>query len=304
MDPALTIVVLTHNTTEMALKALADAVASAGSDLEVEEIIVDNGSRPDERETLAQGRSRAHLITQENVGFARGMNAGMRAATGRYVLLLNSDAFVHDEAVARLVAYMEAHPRTGVCGPKLLNRDGTQQLNAYRRFPNTLTIFLDFCFPISWAMHGRALHPYVAPRSWYATARPVAHLMGALLVVRAATLRDVGLLDEGFFMYLEETQWQERIARAGWSIDLVPDAVATHWGGSATEGGGGFAFAHGGYLPSLEHYRGRKRSIRVAIRAGATISLIAARAAHVLSPNKRAWRGAIDAYASVIRALR
>jgi GT2 family glycosyltransferase len=127
--------------------------------------------------------------------------------------------------------------------------------------------------------------------------------MGALLVVRAEMLEDAGLLDEGFFMYLEETEWQERIARAGWSIDLVPDAVATHLGGSTTEGGGGFAFAHSGYLASLEHYRGRKRTIRLAIRAGATISLIAARAARVLSPNKRAWRGAIDAYASVLRAL-
>jgi GT2 family glycosyltransferase len=299
VPPDLTIVVLTRNSSERGLDAMAQAVAAAPG-ITVEEVFVDNGSSAEQVELLRAGRPGATVLPQpSNLGFAGGMNAGIAAAHGSFVLLLNDDAFFHDDGVARLMEHARDRPSTGVCGPKLLNRDGTQQLNAYRRAPDTLTVFFDFCFPLSALLYGGPLHPFVVPRSQYDRRRSVAHLMGAVLLVRREVFDDAGTLDETFAFYLEETEWQQRVVRAGWQIDLVPDAVATHWGG----GGSSYAFASPTYLAGLDHlHRGRRR-IRFAAIAGASISILATRIAELLRPGDERFPALREACGRAIRIL-
>jgi GT2 family glycosyltransferase len=301
VPPDLTIVVLMYNSSEISLQAMAQALAAAPQEAVIQEVFVDNGSAPVHAARLHAERPDAAVLVQDrNLGFAGGMNAGIAAARGRYVMLLNDDAFFHDDGVARLLAHMDAHPRTGVCGPKLLNRDGTQQLNAYRRPPNTLTVFFDFCFPLSALAYGRALHPYVLPRSRYDHSRPVGHLMGAVLLVRREVFDEAGKLDEAFPLYLEETEWQQRVARRGWRIDLVPDAVATHWGGT---GSGGYAFANAHFLIGLDYMHHGSRRIRFAAIAGAAISVLAARVAELARPGDERFRKLREACTRAIRIL-
>jgi GT2 family glycosyltransferase len=301
VQPDLTIVVLMYNSSEISLQAMDQAVASAPPDAVIEELFVDNASAPEHAARLHAERPNATVLVQDrNRGFAGGMNAGIAAARGRYVMLLNDDAFFDADGVARLLAHIEAHPRTGVCGPKLLNRDGSQQLNAYRRAPNTLTVFFDFCFPLSALLYGRALHPYVLPRSHYDRRRAVGHLMGAVLLVRREVFEDAGKLDEAFSFYLEETEWQQRVAQSGWRIELVPDAIATHWGGT---GSGGYAFANPNFLAGLDYlHRGRRR-VRFAAIAGAAISIVAARIAEIARPDDERFPRLREACTRAIRLL-
>ena len=295
----LSIVVVDYRTPALAVRAAADARASAG-DLTVEEILVDNGSG--DSELLRSQRPQATVLElTESRGFGAGVNAGLAAARGRHALVLNPDAFCHGDAAARLVEHLDAHPQAAIAAPKLLNRDGTEQLNAYRRFPSVFTVFVDYCFPLSALLYGGRLHPYVLPRSAYAKPRPVAHVMGAALAVRMAAVADAGGLDEAFFLYLEETEWQRRIAAAGWEVHLVPAARATHLGGASV---GDYSFATDHFLASLERYHRGRESVRLAAIAGAGISFAAARAAQHARPQDRRFGRLADACSRALRGLR
>jgi len=293
-----TLLVVNFRTPDLAIRAMADARASAG-DLEVEEILVDNGSDDGSAERLRAGRPGAVVVEESgNRGFGAGVNAGLRAARGRIVVEVNSDAFCEGDAVARLVAHLDAHPRAALAAPALVWEDRSPQRNAYRRFPNALTTFLDFCFPLSAALYGRALHPYVAPAAAYKRPGPVAHVMGAVMAIRRAALPSDGLLDEAFFLYLEETEWQRRIARAGWEIHLVPDAIAVHLGGGSS---GAHTFASDAFLDSLERFHGGDPRVRLAALAGLALTRV------VTIPGGRAsgrLRRLDDACARAWRTLR
>ena len=165
------------------------------------------------------------IENRENVGFARANNQAICHSRGSYVLLLNSDTLVHPGALAALVAFMDAHPQAGACGPRLLNGDGSLQhachpmLTPGREFWRLL--FLERLLP-------RATYPM---QRWdTATPRPVEVIKGACLRVRRAALNQVGLLDDQYFMYTEEVDLCYRLAQAGWELCYVPQAVVTHFG--------------------------------------------------------------------------
>jgi Predicted glycosyltransferases len=121
----------------------------------VETIVVDNGSTDG---TVAFARERfpeAQLVEQENRGLAAGWNAGLERATGRYVLLLNSDAWLHDGALDALVAFADAHPEAAVVGPRLRNPDGTLQ-RSVRGFPTLWRLATEYFFLRKLAPRSRA----------------------------------------------------------------------------------------------------------------------------------------------------
>jgi GT2 family glycosyltransferase len=296
------IVMVNFRTPDLALDALAAARSSAGSGLRVEEVIVDNGSADGSAEALRAGRPEAKVLAlPENRGFAAGNNAGIAAARGRHLLLLNSDAFPIADALKRLVAYLDAHPRVGIAAPALHNRDRSHQLNASKRFPGALSVFVEFCFPLGQLLYGRRAHPMLVATRDYDRPRRIAHAMGAALLVRAQAARAVGALDEGFFLYLEETEWQRRFAGAGWEVHLVPDARMTHLTGQSGLPSHSFASAH--YLTSLRRYHRNRGSVILAARAGAASSIVAARAAALARPHDQRFPALATACRQVLRRL-
>jgi N-acetylglucosaminyl-diphospho-decaprenol L-rhamnosyltransferase len=299
--PDVSIIVVNYRTPELTIRALADARRSAG-DLSVEEVVVDNGSGDNSVEQMAAAHPEASLVAlPDNRGFAGGVNAGIAASRGRHLLLLNSDAFAVDGAVERLVAYLDAHPRVGVVAPALEHEDGSLQNNAYRRFPSPLTLFFDFCFPLGVVTHGRLLHPHNLPNRCFDRPRRIAHAMGAVLLVRSEAGRQAGPLDEGFFLYLEETEWQRRVAAAGWEIHLEPGSRVRHLMGAS--GADGYAFASKHYLDSVDRYFGGARSARAAMLLGSAISLLDARVRGLLARDKRRYSARADACRAVISQL-
>ena len=282
----------------MTIRALADARRSAGR-RSVEELVVDNGSADGSAEALAFACPHARVITlPDNRGFAGGVNAGIAASRGRYLFLLNSDAFAIGPALERLAGYLDEHPEVGVVAPALENEDGSLQNNAYRRFPSPLTLFFEFCLPLARLTHGRALHPHNLPNRRFDRPRKIAHAMGAALLVRAEAISQAGPLDERFFFYLEETEWQGRIASAGWEIHLEPASRVRHLGGASS--GETYAFASEHYLDSVTRFFDGALSARAAIVSGAAISYLDAVVQGGFRADRERYRQRADAYRAVI----
>jgi GT2 family glycosyltransferase len=165
---------------------------------------------------------------------------GDEGSSPDYVLLLNPDTVVHAGAIETLVAFLDQHPRVGVASPRLLNPDGTIQAAAFR-FPTLSMTLLDLFPPGevlpgrlygSW-WHGRYPQEQAQPTS-PPSPFPIDHPLGACMLVRRTVLEEVGLLDEGYFMYSEEVEWCWRVRQAGWAIWQVPQAIVTHVGGAST----------------------------------------------------------------------
>ena len=225
-----------------------------------ETIVVDHGS---EDETLEIVRGRfpdVRVIEQDNVGMGGGNNAGMRLASGSYFLLLNSDAWVVGDAVEQLVDFANGHPDAAVVGPRLLNPDGSLQRSA-RAFPTLWRLSTEYLFLRKLAPHSRLLNRFYEGDFDHDEAREVDWLFGACLLVRRDAADEVGLFDEDFFMFSEETDWCYRFRQAGWSVWFFPGAEVVHVGG-ASHGGRLFADNVRGQLRFLAKHRGTREAER------------------------------------------
>jgi hypothetical protein len=224
LSPDLSIVILSWNVRDL-LRACLNSLPLAQSNIEV--TVVDAASDDGSAEMVrAEFPGVKVIASPENLGYARGNNLGLRAATGRYVLILNPDTEVMGDALAQMLAYMEANPRVGVLGPQVLYPDHTLQ-STRRRFPSLAVAV----FESTW------LQP-LAPRRlldrYYARDLPddaisdVDWVVGAALVVRREACEQVGGFDEGFFMYSEELDWCRRMRAAGWQVVYFPPARIVH----------------------------------------------------------------------------
>jgi len=225
-----------------------------------ESIVVDHGSE-DETLEIVRGRfPEVRVIEQDNVGMGGGNNAGMRLASGRYFLLLNSDAWAVGDAVERLVDFANQHPDAAVVGPRLLNPDGSLQRSA-RAFPTLWRLSTEYLFLRKLAPHSRVLNRFYEGDFDHDEAREVDWLFGACLLVRRDAADEVGLFDEDFFMFSEETDWCYRFKQAGWTVWFFPGAEVVHVGG-ASHGGRLFAENVRGQLRFLAKHRGTREAER------------------------------------------
>lgn len=225
-----------------------------------ETIVVDHGSAD---ETLEIVRSRfpdARLIEEENSGMGGGNNTGMRLASGRYFLLLNSDAWAVGDAVEQLAAFADDHPEAAVVGPRLLNPDGSLQRSA-RAFPTLWRLATEYLFLRKLAPRSSLLNKFYEGDFDHDETREVDWLFGACLLVRRDAADEVGLFDEDFFMFSEETDWCYRFRQAGWSVWFFPGAAVVHVGG-ASHGGRLFAENVRGHLRFLAKHRGAREAER------------------------------------------
>ena len=198
-----------------------------------ETIVVDHGSTDGTLELVRDRFPDARLVEQENKGLGGGSNAGMRVASGDYYLLLNSDAWALDDAVEKLTAFAESRPDAAVVGPKLLNPDGSLQ-RSVRGFPTLWRLATEYFFLRKLAPGTRALNAFYGARFDHDEVREAEFLMGACLLVRGQAADTVGLFDEDFFMFSEETDWCYRFRQAGWKVLFFPGAEFVHVGGATT----------------------------------------------------------------------
>ncbi|MGX9355697.1 glycosyltransferase family 2 protein [Roseobacteraceae bacterium S113] len=240
-DPRVLVVLLNYRTAEMTARA-ADTAVRAMTGMAAEMVIVDNDSRDGSFEALSahvDQRRWAHvrvLQSGHNGGYGAGNNFGMRAGLSdgsapEYYYLLNSDAFPEERAIALLRDYLEANRAVGFAGSHIFGEDGETHITAFR-FPSALGELEGAARtgPIT-----RLLGRYRVPLDEMPKAPgPVDWLAGASLMMRRSALEAVGLFDETFFLYFEETDLCRRAAKAGWPTHYVPESRVMHIGSGST----------------------------------------------------------------------
>jgi hypothetical protein len=228
-----TVVIVSFNTRDVLRECLLSVYRAAGL-LHVQIIVVDNASIDGSPAMIEQEFPDVELTRSEvNVGFGRANNLGFESARGRFIVLLNSDAFLTEASLQRSVAHMVANPRAGLGGGRLTGRDGSWQPSA-RMFP---TVFSDLIvlsglaarFPQS-RIFGRA------DRTWAdeMEAAAVDWVPGAFSIIRAEALAAAGPFDPRFFLYYEEVDLCWRIKQKGYSIWYWPDIAVVHIGGESS----------------------------------------------------------------------
>ena len=232
--PDVSVVVVSFNTRDLLRECLRTLAAEAGG-VTYETIVVDNASRDGSADMVAHEFPDAVLLRSDvNLGFAAANNHGFAVARGRWVVLLNSDAFLRPGALPRAVQHMQADPAIGFGGARLVGRDGGWQPSA-RAFPSCLNDLLTLSglssrYPRS-QFFGRV------DRTWADPDEPasVDWVPGAFGIVPRDLLEQVGYFDERFFLYYEEVDLCRRIKAAGRTVWYWPDVVVVHLGGESSK---------------------------------------------------------------------
>ena len=247
----LSVVIPSYNTRELMEQALR-TVDEASEGLQVQVIVVDNASRDGSPEMVEARFPHVELIRNDrNLGFGGANNIAFQRLRGRHVLLLNSDTIVRADTLRTLVEFMDVHPEAGAAGCKILNPDGSLQLDCRRGFPTPSAAFyklsgLSRLFPRS-RRFGRYNLTYLDPEA----TNEVDALSGSCMIVRRRVLEEVGGFDEDYFMYGEDLDWCYRMREAGWKIYYVPATQIIHFGGAS----------------------GRTESMRIQFRKNAAMSI-------------------------------
>ncbi len=229
----MSVVVVSFNTRELTLACLR-TVREQTASLSYEIIVVDNDSADGSVEAVRREFADVQLIANRlNAGFARANNQGIARARGRYVLLLNSDTEVQDDAIGRTVRFADEHPDVGVVGCRAFQPDGNQQSTMFR-YLRLGDVLVNTFLPNRLMRRSRTLG-----RSRYVglsrdEVQDVEVVAGCFMLVRREVIQAAGGMDEGFFMYGEEAEWCHRIRQAGWGVRYFPGARILHHGGAST----------------------------------------------------------------------
>ncbi|MFN3937466.1 MAG: glycosyltransferase family 2 protein [Gemmobacter sp.] len=229
--PDLSIVIVNWNTIEM-LREVLDSVFGNRGGLALQVIVVDNASDDGSADMVAAGFPEAMLIRNTtNRGFAAANNQGFALATGRHILLLNSDTIVLGDVLAASVKWLDDHSRAGAMGCRVLNTDRTVQMTC-SMFPGPLNLLLltSGLWKLSWP---RFFGRYLMTGWQRDSAREVEVISGCYLMLRREVLDAVGPLDEDFFFFGEETDWCRRMRDAGWELWFAPVGEIVHHGGGS-----------------------------------------------------------------------
>lgn len=225
------IIFVSYNTADMTKKAI-ELVKRSNHQLNLEIFVVDNASRDGSADMIAEVFPDVTLISNTlNVGFGRANNQVLPHFRGRYVLLLNTDAFVEADTIQKTVDFMESHPATGILGVKLLGRDGVLQPSC-RYFPTPFNIFLTRTglfklFPQTQLVDNMAWdHQSVRNCDW---------VPGCYYLIRKEVIDQVGLFDQRYFLYYEEVDHCYATKQAGWQVTYYPDAPVVHIGGESAK---------------------------------------------------------------------
>ncbi len=223
MSATLDIVIVSFQGKDLLRRCLASVQEHAAGP-ETTVTVVDNASGDGTAEMVASEFPEVRLLPQrENLGFSRAQNIGIRSGTGNLVLVLNPDAALEPGTLPPLFDLLASDPEIGCCGPALIREDGSFDHAARRSFPTPLSALGHFT-GIGRRMESGALAAYRAPE---VERGPVDAVNGAFMLMRRAALEDVGLFDEGYWMYMEDLDLCRRLRDGGW-ITFYEPAVASH----------------------------------------------------------------------------
>lgn len=263
-------IIVNWNTKDLLLKCI-ESVFSTVQGLTFEIVVVDNGSSDGSVAAVRIHYPEIRCIENTyNHGFAKANNNALRMIRGRYALLLNTDVVLKQYTVGTVIDFMDRTPGAGICGGQLLNEDGSKQ-NSIANTPSLATeltnkSLLRFFFPKRFP--GKEHDTITSPVE-------VESVIGSFMAVRKEAIDDVGLFDEDYFFFLEETDWCLRFRKRGWKVFFHPDAEIIHLQGMSA--GKAFIRARIEYWASryLFFRKNDRMAVCVALRTGLMLKLIA-----------------------------
>ncbi len=233
--PTLSIIIVNYNTRQLlddCLVSLATAVPPPGG---VEIIVVDNASADGSVDMVRQKYTAVQVVAlPQNVGFSAGNNRGLDVATGEYVLFLNSDTRVSEQALAEPLAYMQSHPQVGALTVRLIYPNGQRDPDNHRGFPTPWNAFCHFAglgklFPNNPHFNG-----YFQSYANFADTHPVQVIAGSFMMMPMSLCRQLGGWDETYFFYGEDIDFCYRIWQAGYEIVYYPHVDVLHYKGASS----------------------------------------------------------------------
>jgi GT2 family glycosyltransferase len=226
--PDLSIVLVCWNNRSY-LEACLDSLYRAKLRTSFDVVVVDNGSTDSSQEMLRRRFPQVRLIeNSKNLGLSHATNQGIVATQGHFVLLLNNDTLVNGPSIDAMVEFMKAKDDAGAAGGKLLNSDGSFQ-SAYAEFSDLLQELV-----VALRVGDILRAGYPSHRD-YQKVRSVDWLSSACLLVRRSAFAQVGYLDEEYFIYGDEVDFQFRLRRAGWKVYYLPHVHTIHYGGRSLD---------------------------------------------------------------------
>jgi len=228
------VVIVNYNTRDMLRDCLLSIREHSGP-VRLETIVVDNASADGSVQMVRSDFPEVAVIANDdNVGFAPANNQGMRIARGRYILLLNSDTLVMDDAIAKTAAFADKRPDAAVVGCRILNPDSSLQPSCFM-FPCMLNLVLMVTH--SYRIFPRSRFFGRERMSWWDRndERAVEVVTGCFMLVRREAMLQVGMMDGSFFFYGEEADWCRRFSKAGWKLLFTPSARITHLEGASAK---------------------------------------------------------------------
>jgi len=227
------IIIVNWNTRDI-LRGCLSSIFQRTQGIEFEVIVIDNGSSDRSVEMVEAEFPQVVVIANaENRGFAAANNQGIAIAKGRYVLLLNSDTIILDDVIKKTVLFADAHREAAVVGCRVLNADRTLQQTCFM-FPSVLNMLLAATYLYKLFPRNRFFGRERMTRWNRNSVSEVDVVTGCFMLVRREAIEQIGLMDERFFVYGEETDWCYRFKKNGWKIMFTPDGQIIHYGGQTT----------------------------------------------------------------------
>jgi GT2 family glycosyltransferase len=227
-------IIVNWNTKDLVLQCI-DSLFQKQGNYTQEIIVVDNASSDGSADAIKTKYPEMQLIqNSQNLGFAKANNIGIKKSTGKYLCLVNSDIQLLDNTISFMISFMNNNKDVGLSGPKILWPDLTLQ-HSCKNFPSVRTLMcetlsLNRLFPNTALFSGEDMfffkHDQQLKVDW---------LAGCFMMIRSEVLATVGLLDELFFIYSEETDLCKRIRDAGWEIVFLPEVSAIHHSGASAK---------------------------------------------------------------------
>lgn len=232
-------ILIVHYNTPGLLRQTLKGIRRSAPRVSYEVIVVDNNARMRVHEMIAREFPETKVIVSEqNLGFGRGMNRAMEEANGRYVFVGNPDICLFPGVFEELADFMDAHPEVGMVGPQLLNPDGSIQSSCYRFMKPSVIAFRRVPFLGKLSKARRVVEDYLMTDFDHQETRDVDYLLGAAILVRREALEQVGAFDPEYFMYFEDQDLCRRFWKAGWRVVYHPKAKLVHYHRRETAEGG------------------------------------------------------------------
>ena len=226
--PELSIIIVHHRTPGF-LKMCLDSINKTANGIDFELIVVDSMKNRESKDIVHERAPEAkYLGFKKNLGFGRGVNIGIKNSSGKYILILNPDIIIKDDAISKLLSFIKKHPDIGMVGPQLRNFNGTIQ-KSYFSYYKPMTILVRRSFLGNIGPFKKILDDFLMVDSNPDKIQTPDWIMGSAMMVSREAIEKVGLMDERFFMYFEDVDWARRFWHNDYKVVYYPEAIMYHY---------------------------------------------------------------------------